>query len=97
MAKALNKNTLKSFFPDGFFIDFICSFIVSTGVLLALRQLFRFENPTSMILLRTAIVLNITVLVTRRWWYTVLFVFTVISTTSIYLFAVDGFEIFFNM
>jgi len=96
MAKALNKNTLKSFFPDGFFIDFICSFIVSTGVLLALRQLFRFENPTSMILLRTAIVLTITVLVTRRWWYTVLFVFTVISTTSIYLFAIDGFEIFFQ-
>lgn len=94
MAKTQNKNTIKKLFPDGLVIDFICAFLVSTGVLLALRQLFRFENPISSIMFRTAAVLIVTVLVTRRWWHTVLFAATVLSTTAIYLYAIDGFEAF---
>jgi transglutaminase-like putative cysteine protease/heme exporter protein D len=80
---------------DGLSIDVLCSFLVSIGVLLALRQLFRFENPFSVILMRTAAVLIITTLITRRWWHTVLFGFIVLSITAIYLWAVNGFTTFY--
>ena len=52
---------------DDVLTDSICSLLISIGVLLALRQLFRFDNPLIYILLRTTIVIGVTALVTRRW------------------------------
>ena len=60
---------------DDVLTDSICSLLISIGVLLALRQLFRFDNPLIYILLRSTIVIGVTALVTRRWWSTALFLF----------------------
>lgn len=49
-------------------VDGICCWLICLGVLFALRQLFRFDNPSAAILLRSAIVVAGIVLLTRRWW-----------------------------
>ena len=41
------KTTSKRF--EGLLFDLLCCLLVSVGVLLALRQLFRFENPFNLI------------------------------------------------
>lgn len=49
-------------------IEFICCWLISVGVLLAMRQLFRFENPMDAIMIRAAAILAVNIALTRRWW-----------------------------
>lgn len=50
------------------FTDFLCCWLIAVGVLLAMRQLFRFDNPVAALMIRAAIILALTILLTRRWW-----------------------------
>jgi hypothetical protein len=88
------KTTSKRF--EGLLFDLLCCLLISVGVLLALRQLFRFENPFNLILLRSAAVLAITALVTRRWWYAAVFIASAFGAASLYLLAADGFAAFID-
>lgn len=49
-------------------MDIFCCWLIAVGVLLAMRQLFRFENPVISILFRATVVTAALVLLTRRWW-----------------------------
>lgn len=49
-------------------IDALFCWLMSVGVLFALRQLFRFDNPTPLLLLRAMVAVGVIVLLTRRWW-----------------------------
>ena len=49
-------------------LNMLSCWLISIGVLLALRQLFRFEHPMIAILLHSALTILVLVLLTRRWW-----------------------------
>ena len=49
-------------------MDALCCWLITVGVLLAMRQLFRFENPMAAIFLRATVITALFVLLTRRWW-----------------------------
>lgn len=55
---------------DGWLLlfDALCCWLISLGVLFTLRQLFRFDNPAGMILLRSAVTTAAVAVLTRRWW-----------------------------
>ena len=84
----------KKLSSDDILTDFICCWLISAGVLLAIRQLFRFEHTLPMILLRSGIVLFVTVMITRRWWHTVLILSLAALFTVLILWVTDQFQLF---
>ncbi len=48
--------------------DALCCWLIALGVLVAMRQLFRFDNPLGSILFRSLVTMAGIALLTRRWW-----------------------------
>jgi len=45
----------------------ICCWLLSVGVLVTMKQLFRFHNPVPMVMLRAAVVIALLTLISLRW------------------------------
>ncbi|MDD4413808.1 MAG: transglutaminase domain-containing protein, partial [Oscillospiraceae bacterium] len=81
---------------DEVLTDYLCCWLIVIGVLLIMKQLFRFENPIHMIIIRSGIVLSITALLTRFRRYTIFIIPAVLLYAVFLLWATDNLASFFE-
>ena len=77
-------------------LDALCCWLIAAGVLLAMRQLFRFDHPTATLLLRAAFTVVLLAVLTRRWWVPLAVLGAGGALFGLLLFFTDSFGPFFE-